>query len=60
MYATRSGNHNPRDGRGVWDGRHPSSRCHMEVENRNVGNIPYQTTEDAIGNYVSQAGQVTN
>ncbi|KIH42250.1 hypothetical protein ANCDUO_27767 [Ancylostoma duodenale] len=25
-----------------------------------VGNIPYQTTEDAIGNYFSQAGQVTN
>ncbi|EYC24628.1 hypothetical protein Y032_0013g2013 [Ancylostoma ceylanicum] len=24
------------------------------------GNIPYQTTEDAIGNYFSQAGQVTN
>ncbi|VDK53401.1 unnamed protein product [Cylicostephanus goldi] len=25
-----------------------------------VGNIPYQTTEDAIGNYFSQAGNVTN
>ncbi|RCN40251.1 hypothetical protein ANCCAN_13818 [Ancylostoma caninum] len=25
-----------------------------------VGNIPYQTTEDAIGNYFTQAGQVTN
>ncbi|KAK6036124.1 hypothetical protein COOONC_18761 [Cooperia oncophora] len=26
----------------------------------NVGNIPYQTTEDAIGNHFSQAGNVTN
>ncbi|VDO33083.1 unnamed protein product [Haemonchus placei] len=25
-----------------------------------VGNIPYQTTEDAIGNHFSQAGHVTN
>ncbi|KAK6039286.1 hypothetical protein COOONC_23208 [Cooperia oncophora] len=25
-----------------------------------VGNIPYQTTEDAIGNHFSQAGNVTN
>uniref|UniRef100_A0A0K0D0A9 exodeoxyribonuclease III n=1 Tax=Angiostrongylus cantonensis TaxID=6313 RepID=A0A0K0D0A9_ANGCA len=25
-----------------------------------VGNIPYQTTEDAIGNHFSQAGRVTN
>ncbi|PIO71503.1 hypothetical protein TELCIR_06603 [Teladorsagia circumcincta] len=25
-----------------------------------VGNLPYQTTEDAIGNHFSQAGNVTN
>ncbi|KHJ87938.1 hypothetical protein OESDEN_12274 [Oesophagostomum dentatum] len=25
-----------------------------------VGNIPYQTTEESIGNYFSQAGNVTN
>ncbi|ETN73711.1 hypothetical protein RB195_005872 [Necator americanus] len=25
-----------------------------------VGNLPYQTTEDAIGNYFNQAGRVTN
>ncbi|KAK6019711.1 putative exodeoxyribonuclease III, partial [Ostertagia ostertagi] len=27
---------------------------------RLVGNLPYQTTEDAIGNHFSQAGNVTN
>ncbi|VDO06058.1 unnamed protein product [Haemonchus placei] len=25
-----------------------------------VGNLPYQTTEQALGDYFSQAGQVTN
>ncbi|KAK5984860.1 hypothetical protein GCK32_007682, partial [Trichostrongylus colubriformis] len=25
-----------------------------------VGNLPYQTNEEAIGNHFSQAGQVTN
>ncbi|KAK6038889.1 hypothetical protein COOONC_23606 [Cooperia oncophora] len=25
-----------------------------------VGNLPYQTTEEQIGNYFSQAGNVTN
>ncbi|PIO57033.1 hypothetical protein TELCIR_01925 [Teladorsagia circumcincta] len=25
-----------------------------------VGNLPYQTTEEEVGNYFSQAGSVTN